>query len=89
MSSPEPDIEEKGNCIADILNSTFEKIGKNVDFGCSGTKEDQATPTEQLKFAENPKSEAAMIQLLGKVPHFKSAFVFGKGDNNERACCTG
>jgi len=76
LSSPEPDIEEKGNCIADILNSTFERIGKNVDFGCSGTKEDQATPTEQLKFAENPKSEAAMIELLGEVLHFEKPHFF-------------
>lgn len=62
----EPDIEEKGNYIAELLNAVFAKIGKDVDFGCTSTKEDQATPTHQLPLAENPKDDSSMLALLGQ-----------------------
>jgi hypothetical protein len=62
----EPDIEEKGNYIAELLNAVFCKIGKDVDFGCTGTKEDQARPTHQLPLAEKPKDDGSMLALLGQ-----------------------
>lgn len=61
----EPDIEEKGNHIAELLNAVFRKIGKEVDFGCTSTEEDQAKPTDALPLATSPKDEDSMLALLG------------------------
>ena len=62
----EPDIEEKGNYIAELLNAVFCKIGKEVDFGCTSNREDQAKPTLELPLADNPKDEDSMLALLGQ-----------------------
>ena len=51
--------------IAELLSSVFLKIGKSVDFGCSGTKEDQAKAIENLPLAVKPKCAASMLALLG------------------------
>ena len=62
----EPDIEQKGNYIAELLNAVFSQMGKEVDFGCTSTPEDRAKPTEELPLAHHPKNEDSMLALLGQ-----------------------